>query len=107
RRPLPRTPSPLLTPPPPYTPRFRSCTFPIKRLSTSAVSPLFSKARGVAPDTVSTAMLPQAPFGTEKSVICPEKEINRKHLAARADRKSRRLNASHVSLSYAVVCLNE
>ena len=59
------------------------CTFPMKRLNRSTVSPDFMAARGVAPDTVST-IFPQAPSGTAKSVILPVKEISRKHLAARA-----------------------
>src|SRR5207249_10570905 len=47
----------------------------------------------------------RAPKGSNR--LCREESLIGRHSAGRGDRKSTRLNSSHVSISYAVFCLKK
>src|SRR5437773_6660471 len=64
-------------------------------------TPIFGKSFGLSPDQAETTI------PLMKGVLEKLQPIRRPGLVGREDRKSTRLNSSHITISYAVFCLKK
>src|SRR3989442_6307842 len=86
----------------------RSTLFPYTTLFRSHVLAEHQHVqRAVAADVVREAHEAHAPGGHHAEVGVAGAEFRRRRLPRRGDRKSTRLNSSHVRISYAVFCLKK
>src|SRR5207249_11730862 len=93
------TPSPTLFP---YTTLFRSVDIRKLQFLNDRIAQVTDALNQVR---LSVHGLQQAPFGMQQPQL--ESVDRETHLVQRVDRKSTRLNSSHVSISYAVFCLKK
>src|SRR5699024_11810178 len=101
----------------PYScPRCSSPLFPVRLHSTSSPSPpsLSFLTATASPETYTLSLHDALPIWEDfrKAVVytsakCVFRLVSKEGVGSEADRKSTRLNSSHVSISYAVFCLKK